>query len=319
MADEILVVTDGFTLNPGDLSWEQFETIGHLTVYERTSPAEVIARCSSASIIITNKTVINADVIRAAKKLKLIAVTATGYNIVDSGAARERKITVCNVPGYGTDSVAQHTFALILELANHVGSNSQSVAGGGWSRSTDWSYSTHPIIELSGKTLGIVGLGKIGGRVAQIALAFGMKVIFFNKGKTSDAGEAVEMTELFRRADIVTLHCPLTDDNRGFINADMLQLMKPSAFLVNTARGLLINERDLADALIENRIAGAALDVLSEEPPPQNNPLLSLSNCIITPHNAWLSYEARRRIMNTTLGNIRSYISGSPINVVNPI
>jgi glycerate dehydrogenase len=317
MTNEHLVVTDGFTLNPGDLSWRQFEVFGEVRVHPRTSSSEVSTRCADASIIITNKTVIGADVIRAATRLKLVAVTATGYNVVDTEAARKTKIPVCNVPGYGTDSVAQHTFALILELANRVGANSESVARGEWSRHQDWCYSTHPIIELSGKTLGIVGLGKIGMKVAQIGLAFGMKVIFFNKGKTSDIGEAVELNELFRRADIVSLHCPLTYENKGFINTALLQLMKPSALLINTSRGLLVNEQDLALALDHNRIAGAALDVLSEEPP-GINPLISRPNCIITPHNAWLSYEARERIMKATFENINAFLTGSPTNIVNP-
>jgi glycerate dehydrogenase len=311
-----IVITDGFTLNPGDLDWNVFEALGTVQYYDRTSPVEVIARCFDADIIITNKTIIDDDVIMAASHLKMIAVTATGYNNVDTVAAKNKKVMVSNVPGYGTHSVAQHVFALIMELCNHVGNNAASVAKGDWSVAKDWSYSLQPIIELNGKTIGIIGMGKIGRQVAAIANAFGMKVIY-NGGKSEESyGKSVSIYELFIQSDFISLHCPLTKSNTGFINKEMLGLMKPAAYLINTARGPLINEKELAQALYQKKIAGAALDVLSKEPPEKDNPLIGLSNCIITPHNAWMSAAARQRIMDITIENIKGLINAAPQNVV---
>jgi glycerate dehydrogenase len=273
-------------------------------------------RCKNADIIITNKAPIPAAVIASVPALKMIAVTATGYNVVNIAAAVKNNITVCNVPVYSTDSVAQHTIALLLELTNQAGRHAQSVAAGDWSQAADWSYSLTPIIEVSGKTLGLIGYGRIGQKVAAIARALGMHVIFNNKGKTS-LPEEVELGELFRRSDFISLHCPLTDDNRGLVGKSLLSLMKPTAFLINTARGQLINEAELAAALQQRLLAGAALDVLSQEPPPPDHPLAGLSNCIITPHNAWISYEARKRLMETTLENVKAFLSGKPVNVIN--
>jgi glycerate dehydrogenase len=313
----LIVVTDGHTLNPGDLSWKQFEAMGKIVVYDRTSGADALNRCKDATVIITNKTLIPSTVIHFAENLKLIAVTATGFNNVDIEAARQKQIPVCNVPGYGTDSVAQHTFALILELTNYVGKNSSSVTNGEWFRSEDWCYTKTPITELSGKTIGIIGFGKIGQKVAAIASAFGMTVIYHSNHEKSGIGDKATLDEVFAQSDIVSLHLPLKTDNHAFVNLRLISLMKPSAFLINTARGQLIHERDLADALKAGKIAGAALDVLSQEPPSIENPLIGLSNCIITPHNAWLSIEARKRIMNITCENVRTALSGNPQNIVN--
>jgi glycerate dehydrogenase len=311
-----IVITDGYTLNPGDLSWAPFHALGKVDYFDRTAADQVVERCRTAGIIITNKTPVDAEVIQEASALKLICVTATGYNVVDIAAAKKRNVLVCNVPEYGTYSVAQHTIALILELSNRVGLHASSVAEGEWERSVDWSYSKTPIIELKDKILGIVGLGKIGHRTAQIAQALGMKIIYY-RGKT-DAVEArpVTLQQLFSESDFISLHCPLRADNHSFVNRELLSLMKPTAFLVNTSRGQLIAEQDLAEALIKKNLAGAALDVLSKEPPAPAHPLLHLSNCLITPHNAWLSFEARKRIIETTLENIKAALAGKPQNVV---
>lgn len=311
-----IVITDGYTLNPGDLEWKQLEQLGKLTIYERTDPVTLIERCFDADIIFTNKTVITKELIDTASRLKLIAVTATGYNNVDVAAARAKGITVCNVPAYGTFSVAQHAFALLLELINHVGLNAASAANGEWSKAKDWCYTIKPIVELKDKVIGIVGFGKIGKQMAVIAGAFGMKVIYFGgREQLSDAMQ-VDLPQLFIQADVISLHCPLTKDNAGFVNRELLELMKPTSILINTARGALINEKDLAQALQQGRIAGAGLDVLSTEPPPKDHPLVGLENCIITPHNAWISFEARQRIMNVTIANVQSFLNGKPQNVV---
>lgn len=313
-----IVITDGYTLNPGDLSWEPFEKFGDLKYYDRTPVSDVTERCKEATVIITNKTPITSQTINSAPGLKLISVSATGYNIVDINAAKENGIFVCNVPEYGTDSVAQHTFALLLELTNKVGRHAQSVKDGDWVRSADWSYVKEPIVELSGKTIGIVGFGRIGRKVAEIAKAFGMNVIIHNKNKQTPGATSVALHELFSQSDVVSLHCPLNEENTGFVNSLLLSMMKPTAFLINTSRGLLINEHDLSDALQRNVLAAAALDVLSQEPPLGSNPLVGLQNCIITPHNAWISYEARKRLMLTTFENIEAVMCGKPVNVVNP-
>jgi glycerate dehydrogenase len=312
-----IVVTDGFTLNPGDLSWKPFETFGELFIHDRTPQHLLLDRCDGAEIIITNKTPIDAYTIERIRSLRIIAVTATGYNVVDAMAAKKQGIIVCNVPGYGTDSVAQHTFALLLELTNHVGKNSSSVQQGAWGRSIDWCFVDSPITELSGKTFGIVGYGKIGQKVAQIASAFGMSVLCYNPSPGNAKAKFVTLEQLFSLSDVVSLHCPLTATNHSFVNHKLLFLMKTGAFLINTARGQLVNENDLAMALTQKRLAGAALDVLAQEPPSTDNPLIGLPNCIITPHNAWLSTEARTRIMQTTLRNISMALSGNPENVVN--
>lgn len=312
-----ILITDGYTLNPGDLSWEPFEKLGEVRYYDRTSPTELEERCSRANIIVTNKTPVTARVVEAAETLQLIAVTATGYNIVNIAAAKKKAIPVCNVPGYGTYSVAQHTFALLLELTNHAGINAASVKQGAWYSSPDWCYTKAPLVELKDKILGIIGMGKIGKQVACIAAAFGMKIIYTGGSQGSAKAESVAMEQLFNTSDFISVHCPLTEGNQSFISKKLLDLVKPSAFLINTSRGQLINEFDLASALQNNKLAGAALDVLSIEPPSPGHPLINLPNCLITPHNAWMSMEARSRIMQATFENIRAMLNGRPRNVVN--
>lgn len=312
-----IVITDGYTLNPGDLDWNPFHEIGSVEYYDRTTADEVVKRCRYADIIITNKTQVNADTIGATRNLKLIAVTATGFNIIDTEAAKQKAILVCNVPAYGTYSVAQHAFALLLELTNHVGINAASVQSGDWYQSADWCYTKQPVMELSGKTIGIIGLGKIGTQVAKIALAFGMNIIYHHGKKAMKAAVEVKLHELFMQADFISVHCPLTASNNGFINKELLELMKPTAYLINTSRGQLIVEKDLADALQKNKLAGAALDVLSQEPPMAGHPLIGLPNCIITPHIAWISFEARSRVMQTTFENVKAALDGHPKNIVN--
>lgn len=312
-----IVITDGYTLNPGDLSWDPFFKIGEIIYYDRSSTEETIERCRNANVIITNKTPITKAVMDAAPELKLIAVSATGYNIIDIAAAKEKDILVCNVPVYGTYSVSQHAFALLLELTNQVGRHAESVRNGDWERSADWSYTKTPIIELSEKVLGIIGFGRIGQQTARIAEAFGMKVIYHNRSKKAGHAEAVSLEELIAKSDFISLHCPLTAENNLMVDKGFLSAMKPTAFLINTSRGQLINENDLADALKNKVIAGAALDVLSVEPP-INNPLIGLSNCMITPHIAWVSFEARQRMMQTTYNNVVNAIAGNPDHVVNP-
>lgn len=313
-----IVITDGYTLNPGDLSWDKIRQFGEVTIYDR-SPADVIEeRCLHADIVLTNKTPFSKSTLEKLAQLKMIAVTATGYNIIDTATATGKGIVVCNAPAYGTASVAQHAFALILELANQVGLHAQSVAAGKWQQSADWCYSLTPITELSGKTLGIVGFGHIGQQTARIGAAFGMKVIYHTPRKKETAlAEYADMETLFASSDIISLHCPLQPDNREFVNARLLKQMKPGAWLINTARGQLIHEQDLADALNNHIIAGAALDVLSAEPPAAGNPLLSAKHCLITPHNAWISREARMRIMAITEQNIMAFLQGKPVNRVN--
>jgi glycerate dehydrogenase len=312
---EVIIITDGYTLNPGDLSWGNISALGHVNYYDRSRPEEVAERCRDATIIVTNKTPIDADTLSVARTLKLVAVTATGYNIVDVAEASRRGILVCNVPGYGTDSVAQHTFALILELTNHVGKNAESVSRGEWSVSKDFCYSKGPMTELAHKTLGIIGYGQIGSKVAEIGRAFGMKILY-SKRKNSNDPNASSVEKVFADSDVISLHCPLTADNGGFVNKSLLSKMKPSALLINTARGQLINENDLAHFIRSGSIGGAALDVLSSEPPQTSNPLIGLSGCIITPHNAWSSFEARKRIMEVTFTNISLALAGKPQNVV---
>lgn len=313
-----IVVVDSFTLDQGELSWDAVSGLGNITVYPRTGESELLERCLDADIIVTNKVGFNKALLNQLPGLKLLAVTATGYNVIDIEAARNKNIPVCNVPAYGTDSVAQHTFALILELANRVGQHSNSVSNGDWQISKDFGYALTPLIELCGKTLGLVGLGNIGEKTAEIARAFGMNVLYHTPTKKSTplAGYA-DLNALFQQSDFISLHLPLKDDNKEFVNKELIAKMKQSAFLINTSRGQLINEQDLADALNAKQVAGAALDVLSTEPPSLTNPLLTAKNCIITPHNAWMSKEARERIMEVTLKNIKAFLAGKPVNRVN--
>ncbi len=314
-----IVVLDGYTLNPGDLSWDGLEYIGECEIYERTPAKKTIERAKNAEIVLTNKTLLDAKTISSLDKLRYIGVLATGYNVVDVAAARERGIAVTNIPAYGTASVAQMTFAIILELANRVGHHSETVRCGRWCKSQDFCYWNHPLVELDGLTIGIVGFGRIGQAVAKIAKGFGMRILATNKSMKTSPVPGVEMTDLdtvFHESDIVSLHCPLTDDNKGFINSHRLAAMKTNAFLINTSRGLLIDEKALADALNSGIIAGAGLDVLSVEPPKPDNPLLSAKNCFITPHIAWATHAARERLMNIAIGNVRAFVEGKPKNTV---
>lgn len=314
-----IVILDGYAMNPGDLSWEQLKTLGEVQLYDRTSFSEVTDRIKEAEIVLTNKVVLNATAIQEAVNLKYIGVMATGVNVVDIEAAKAKGITVTNIPAYSTDSVAQLTFSLLLELANHVQAHAESVAQGDWVKSEDFSYLIAPQTELKGKTLALIGFGKIGQAVARIGLAFGMQVIAAHHHPKRDAMKGVSFVEeerCFREADFLSLHCPLNAANKGFVNKEQLKLMKSSAFIINTARGPLINEADLAETLNEEKISGAALDVLSTEPPSEDNPLLKAKNCIITPHIAWSTLEARTRLMNTVVDNIRHWQAGAVVNEV---
>lgn len=316
-----VVVLDGYTLNPGDLSWEALAALGEVTVYDRT-PADLIKeRSLNADIILTNKTVLSGEMLESLPHLKYVGVLATGYNVIDTVKAHELGIIVTNIPAYSTDSVAQITFSLILELCLHVQDHSNAVMAGEWASSIDFSFRKFPLIELSSKTIGIIGFGSIGKKVSDIASAFGMNVIAFSRTKTDQSHRKnfrwVEMPELLSQSDFVSVHCPLTPETRGLINKRNLALMKNSAFLINTSRGAVVDEKDLADALNKGLIAGAGLDVLSSEPPSPENPLLHSKNCIITPHIAWATYEARTRLMNIAVQNVKAFLDGSPVNVVN--
>lgn len=312
-----IIITDGYTLNPGDLSWKEIKSFGEVLLYDRTPANLLHDRCAEANIILTNKVALSERLINEIKDLKLICVTATGYNIVDIEAARRKGVIVCNVPSYGTASVAQHTIALLLDLTNRVGINSASVRDGDWQKSKDFCYSKGNLTELSGKTFGIVGLGEIGEKVASLAKSFDMNVLYYNRSeKETSFARYVDLKTLFATSDVISLHCPLTKENQQFVNRDLLSLIKPSAWIINTSRGQLIHEQDLADALNTGKLAGAALDVLSVEPPPATNPLLQAKNCVITPHTAWMSSEARQRIMSVTTNNIKNFLLGNPTNVI---
>jgi glycerate dehydrogenase len=295
--------------------------LGKCVIYPRTPASEIVPRLAGAGIAITNKVPLSADTIRALPDLRYIGVTATGYNIVDAPAARERGIPVTNVPTYGTRSVAQHTFALLLELCHRAGHHARMVAEGSWSRSPDWCFWDFPQIELDGLTLGLVGFGRIGRAVAELGQAFGMRIVAQTRTPPAAAPREVRfvgLDELFAASDVVSLHCPLTPETRHLVNTERLERMKPTAFLLNTSRGPLIDEVALAAALSKGRIAGAGLDVLSAEPPPADNPLLHAPNCLITPHNAWATKAARGRLMKVTVDNVRAFLGGTPTNVVNP-
>ena len=315
-----IVVLDGYTLNPGDLSWDALKQLGLCTIHERTPPGLVLERARQAEAILTNKVVLNRETIFALPRLKYIGVLATGYNVVDAAAAKERGIPVANVPDYGTPSVAQHTFALLLELTQRTGHHAQTVRDGRWAASADFCYWDSPLVELHGLTFGVIGFGKIGQAVARLAEAFGMKVLVHSRRRPADlpaSCEWVELDALLARSDVVSLHCPLTPETKQFINAERLALMKPTAFLLNTSRGPLLDESAVAVALNASRIAGAGLDVLSVEPPPADHPLLTAKNCLITPHIAWASRAARARLMDIAVENIRAFATGTPRHVVN--
>lgn len=314
-----LVVLDGHTLNPGDLRWDEFKMLGSCQIYDRTEPGAVVARARHAEVVLTNKTILGKDQLRELPRLKYIGVLATGTNVVDLDVARERGVTVTNVPAYATASVAQLTFSMLLELALHVGSHSESVRRGDWSRSIDFCYWNHPLVEVAGLTLGLVGFGNIARAVARIALAFDMKILAWTRRSHVNAPAGIGFSDLesvFRRSDVLSLHVPLTPETRHLVDAKRLGWMKPGAFLINTGRGPLVDEQALAGALNSGRLAGAGLDVLSVEPPPPDNPLLSARNCVITPHIGWATQSARERLMRVALENVRSFLEGSPQNVV---
>lgn len=313
-----IVVLDGYTLNPGDLSWDGLAELGDLTVYDRTPADQIVERASGAEIILTNKALITGEIMEQLPDLRYVGVIATGYNVVDVRAAESRRIIVTNAPAYSTDSVAQLVFALLLQLCNHACEHSEAVRSGEWVKSMDFAFWKFPQIELSGKTMGIIGFGSIGRRVARIASALGMNVLVSSRTRPEDLEGATwaEIPELLQKSDVVSLHCPLTTETKGLIDRRHIDLMKPTAFLINTARGPLVVDGDLAEALNRKRIAGAGLDVLTEEPPKADNPLLTASNCVITPHIAWATVEARTRLMEIIVENVRAYIAGMPMNVI---
>lgn len=315
-----IVVLDGYSLNPGDLSWDALEALGEVTVYPRTSPDEVFGRCADADAILTNKVVIGADMIKRLPRLKYIGVLATGYNVVDTAEARAHGIVVTNVPAYSTDSVVQMTFAHILNITNRIGHYAGLNASGRWSRSDDFCYWDTPLTELSGKTVGIYGLGNIGMKVARMAMCFGMDVFAFTGKASSELPSGIQKTTfegLLSASDILTLHCPLTETTRGIINHDTIARMKRGAILINTARGPLVDERAVADALATGQLGAYGTDVMCQEPPSADNPLLTAPNAFITPHIAWATSEARVRLMHVAVENVRAFACGRPVNVVN--
>jgi glycerate dehydrogenase len=317
-----IVVLDGYAENPGDLSWAGLEALGELTVYDRTPANEIVSRIGEADAVIVNKTPVSKETISACKNIKYIGVLATGYNIVDVAAAKERGIQVTNIPTYGTTAVAQMAMALLLEVCHHVGEHNRAVQSGGWTNNADWSFWNYPLIELYEKTIGIIGFGRIGRTAAKLAVAFGMKVLAYDviqdaSAETEDIHYA-QLDELFAKSDVISLHCPLFDATKGIINKDNIAKMKDGVILINTSRGPLVVEEDLADALRSGKVAAAGLDVVSTEPIGADNPLLSVENCILTPHIAWAPKESRQRLMDVAVENVAKFIEGSPVNVVNP-
>ncbi len=312
-----IILLDGYTLNPSDLTWAPFEALGTVRYYDRTPAAQVVERAQDAEVIITNKEPIRATTMAQLPRLRYIGVTATGYDMVDVTAARERGIVVTNVRGYSSQAVAQQVFAMLLNFTNRIQEHAESVRAGGWVRCPDFAYTLSPIPELAGKTLGLMGYGAIARTVATIGRAFGMRILANRRHPEPEEGVTfVDVETLFRESDFLSLHCPLTDATRGLVNARTLGLMKPSARLINTGRGPLIVEEDLAAALHSGTLAGAALDVLSQEPPRAENPLLAAPNCVITPHNAWAAVEARQRLLTIAADNLRAFLEGNPVNVV---
>jgi glycerate dehydrogenase len=314
-----LTILDAYTANPGDLSWASLDSHASCTVHDRTTDDQIIERAKDSELVLTNKTVLNSATIAALPKLRYIGVLATGFNVVDIAAAKERSIVVTNVPGYGTPSVAQAVLALLLELTNHVGHHAHTVREGRWSKCEDFCYWDGTLVELEGRTLGILGYGAIGERVAKIAVALGMRVLANRrtwKEKPLPGVEPATQEQVFAQSDVLSLHCPLTDDTKHLIRSETIAQMKPTAFLINTARGPLVQEQDLADALNNGRLAGAGLDVLWTEPPKAGNPLFTARNCLITPHIAWASKEARARLIEVATENVRAFIGGQPQNRV---
>ena len=315
-----IVVLDGYTLNPGDLSWECLEALGELKVYDRSSGEEVLERAQGCDAILTNKAIVSAETIRSIDSLKYLGVSATGVNVVDIDAASVRRIPVCNLVGYGPESVAQMAFAHILNITNRVAEHAMDTRSGEWSKKPDFSYSLYPLVELKGLTLGIVGLGQIGRAAARIGQGFGMKIIASTRDSSREPPPGIvwkALETLLSESDFISLHCPLTPETENLINAERLKLMKASAILINTSRGQLVDEAALADALNKGLIAGAGLDVLSTEPPSPDNPLLSAQNCWVTPHNAWASKAARLRMLEMSVDNLKNFLAGKVTNCVN--
>lgn len=315
-----IVVLDGYALNPGDLSWDGFKELGELVVYDRTTQEEILSRSMEADVLLTNKTPIRENVINALPRLKFVGILATGYNIVDVETASRKGIIVSNIPEYGTYSVAQLTFALLLELCHHVQRHSDTVREGKWAASKDFSYWDFPLVELAGKTMGIIGFGNIGQKVGDMATAFGMNVVGSARRKSDQSHRKkfqwMEIPDLLEQSDVVSIHCPLTPETQGLINGKTIATMKKSAFLLNTSRGPIVVDSDLANALNDEVIAGAGIDVLTVEPPQKDNPLFKAKNCIITPHIAWATKEARTRLMEMAVRNLEGFLAGNPINVV---
>ena len=315
-----IVILDSYAINPGDLVWDALDKFGEVAVYDRTAPDEVVERCKGAEIVLSNKVPLDADTIASLPDCKYIGVLATGFNLIDLDAATRNGIVVCNIPSYSTDSVAQNTFALLLALTNHAEDYDRRIhTEDRWTKCKDFCYLDYPLVELAGKSIGIVGYGHIGRMVGSIARAFGMRVMVYSSRPQQELPEVVkvDMDTLFKESDVISLHCPLTPETTKMINAEKISLMKPTAVILNTARGGLIEEDALAEALNSGRIAGAGLDVLSTEPPLPSNPLLHAKNCILTPHISWAAYEARKRLIEIAVANIEAFVAGSPINRVN--
>ncbi len=316
-----IVILDGYTENPGDLSWEGISALGELEVYDRTPAEQVVERIGDAEIVFSNKTVISEEILAQCPGIRYIGVLATGYNVIDVKAAKSRGIVVCNIPAYGTEAVSQYTIALLLELCHHVGAHSDSVKRGDWTNCKDFCYWNYPLIELAGKTIGIIGFGKIGRGTARIAQAFGMEVLAYNPRPIPEEHltgkvKQVPLEELLSGSDVISLHCPLFPDTQGIINKETINKMKDGVLIINDSRGPLIVEEDLRDALESGKVAGAAVDVVSSEPIRMDNPLLAAPNIIITPHIAWAPKEARQRLMNIAVDNLRAFLNGNPVNVV---
>lgn len=318
-----IIILDGYTENPGDLSWEKFDELGELIVYERTSEDKIVERIHDASIVITNKTPISEETIKSCTNLKYIGVLATGFNLIDLEAAKRRNIIVSNIPSYGTAAVSQFVFALLLEIAHHVGHHSQEVFRGKWSQHKDWTFWDYPLIELQGKTMGIIGYGRIGKTTGKIAQAFGMRVLAHDShpelNLENNNMTFVELDELYSQSDVVVLHCPLTDSTKGIINKTSILKMKDGVIIINNSRGGLIIEKDLYHGLESGKIYAAGLDVVSTEPISEDNPLLRAKNCFITPHISWAPKESRQRLMDIAVDNLKAFLRGQPINVVNKI
>jgi len=316
-----MVVLDGYTLNPGDISWAGLEQLGEVTVYDRT-PVELVAeRIGDAEIVFTNKTPLSKQVFEACRQIRYVGVLATGYNVVDTKAAKNAGVCVTNIPSYGTDAVGQYTIALLLELCHHVGEHSAAVKRGDWTTNPDWCFWNYPLVELAGKTMGIIGFGRIGQSTGRIAQALGMKVLavdeYQNPALETSTCTYTDLDTLLAQSDVIVLHCPLFPSTKGIINKDTIAKMKDGVFIINDSRGPLVNEKDLKEALNSGKVGGAAVDVVSQEPIPANNELLGARNIIITPHIAWAPIESRQRLMALAVSNLKSYLDGTPVNVVN--